>query len=224
MNRKVLVIAPKPNNETLGCWGTLLKHRDNGDLLYWLIVTKESDIKKWGEDKIRKRELEIKKVREAYNFKEVINFGIEATQVHEYPFQELVELFDNALKSIEPNTIYVHFHTDIHSDQRLSFEAFFSSCKPFKHPYIKEIFIYETLSETNFSPPLNKNLFIPNHYVDITEYLSKKIEIMKIYESEIKSHPFPRSEDSIRALAILRGSEANVMYAEAFMILRSIWK
>lgn len=114
-------------------------------------------------------------------------------------------------------------YLNVHSDHRISFDAFMSASKSFKHPEIKRISMYETLSETNFAVPLAKNAFIPNYYVDITNYLSSKIEIMKIYTTELKPHLFPRSEDSIRALAILRGSEANVEYAESFIILRWIW-
>ena len=84
--------------------------------------------------------------------------------------------------------------------------------------------MYECLSETEFSPPLSENIFIPNYFVDITKFLDKKIEIMKIFETEIGAHPFPRSERNIRALASLRGASAGVESAEAFHALKIILK
>ncbi len=84
--------------------------------------------------------------------------------------------------------------------------------------------MYETLSETDFSPALQENSFAPNYFVDISSFIDKKNEIMKIYSSEIKEHPFPRSERNIRALATYRGAQCGVDSAEAFMILKEIWK
>ena len=80
----------------------------------------------------------------------------------------------------------------------------------------------ETLSETEFAPSTPDNSFIPNVFVDITKYIDKKIEIMKIYKSEIDEHPFPRSERNIRALGTFRGATCGSEYAEAFVLLKEI--
>ena len=80
---------------------------------------------------------------------------------------------------------------------------------------------YETISETNFNFT-NKNPFYPNVYEDVTGFIDKKIKIMKIYKSELKKHPFPRSVDSIKSLGILRGSQAGFKYAEAFELIKEI--
>ena len=84
--------------------------------------------------------------------------------------------------------------------------------------------MYECLSETEFSAPFSEYIFIPNYFVDITKFLDEKIEIMKIFESEIGTHPFPRSEKNIRALASFRGATAGVESAEAFHALKIILK
>ncbi len=80
----------------------------------------------------------------------------------------------------------------------------------------------EILSETNFSIPIPSETFVPNYFVDITSFLEKKLEIMRIYQSEIQMHPFPRSEKSIISLACLRGSQVGVENAEAFMCLKNV--
>ena len=80
----------------------------------------------------------------------------------------------------------------------------------------------ETLSETDFAPSIKKESFIPNTFIDISRYMKKKIQIMKVYKSEIKKHPFPRSEKSIRALATFRGSSSGCKFAESFMLLKEI--
>ncbi|MDW7973382.1 MAG: PIG-L deacetylase family protein [Thermodesulfovibrio sp.] len=221
--RKILVVAPHPDDETLGCGGTLLKHREFGDELFWLILTNIKDKAKWGERKIEEREKEIESVSNAYRFKEVFRLDIEPTKVKEFPFGKLVEMISNVVKAVKPDVVYVHNRSDVHSDHRVSFEAVMSAVKIFNNPYIRRILMYETLSETNFTPSLLENVFLPNYYVDISDFLDVKVQIAEIYKSEIKEHPFPRSKESIKALAILRGSEANVKYAEAFILLRGIW-
>jgi len=84
--------------------------------------------------------------------------------------------------------------------------------------------MYETISETELVPALQENAFVPNYFVNISSYIDKKIEIMKIFESELGEHPFPKSEKNIKALATFRGAQSGVEYAEAFMILKEIWK
>jgi LmbE family N-acetylglucosaminyl deacetylase len=79
--------------------------------------------------------------------------------------------------------------------------------------------IYECLSETEFTPALPENVFIPNVFIDISNYFEKKLEIIKIYESEIMEEPYPRSISSIEALARYRGSRIGVKYAEAFQLI-----
>ena len=80
----------------------------------------------------------------------------------------------------------------------------------------------ETLSETEFAPSTKEDSFVPNVFVDISEFMDKKIELMNIYESEIGKHPFPRSERNIRALATYRGATSNCNYAESFELLKEI--
>ncbi len=82
--------------------------------------------------------------------------------------------------------------------------------------------MYECLSETEFSPSLQTDSFIPNVFVDITDFLEEKIKIMKMYRGEMGTFPFPRSEENIRALAMYRGATAGVEAAEAFVLLKEV--
>ena len=92
----------------------------------------------------------------------------------------------------------------------------------FRYPFIKKIYMMETLSETEFAPSTKEDSFVPNVFVDISDFMDRKIEIMKLFESEIKEHPFPRSEENIKALAIFRGASCGCRYAESFMLLKEI--
>jgi len=83
--------------------------------------------------------------------------------------------------------------------------------------------MYECISETEIAPPLHENAFLAHVYSDITEFLEKKIEIMRIYESELQPMPMPRSLENVAALARFRGATVSVQYAEAFMLLRELF-
>ncbi|WP_107697502.1 PIG-L deacetylase family protein [Campylobacter concisus] len=218
MKNKILVVAVHPDDETLGCGGTLLKHKHNGDKIYWLICTKIDE----GSDYYTTRENEIKQASDVYKFDGVFSLGLKTMRVDEYSMSELIGKVSKVINEVKPNIIYLPFRGDVHSDHRKIFEASYSCTKVFRYPFIKKIYMMETLSETEFAPSTKEDSFIPNSFVDISEYFEKKIEIMKIFKSEVAEHPFPRSEKNIRALAVLRGATCGCEYAESFMLLKEI--
>ena len=218
MKDKVLVVAVHPDDETLGCGGTLLKHKANGDEIHWLICTTIDKNNSY----YKIRENEIKEVSNLYNFDSVHNLRLKTMQVDNYSISEIVNKISQIIKKIQPNIIYLPFKGDVHSDHRKIFEASYSCTKSFRYPYVKKIYMMETLSETEFAPSTKEDSFIPNVFVDISQFFEKKIEIMKVFKTEMKKYPFPRSERNLRALATLRGATCGCEYAESFMLLKEI--
>ena len=218
MNNKVLVLAVHPDDETLGCGGTLLKHKDNNDEIHLLIATSLDKTHSYYE----KKEKEIEQISKLYGFNSVNNLRLKTMRVDEYSMSELVVKISNLIKNIKPNIIYLPFIYDVHSDHRKIFEAAFSCTKSFRYPFLKKIYMMETLSETEFAPNLMNNSFCPNIFIDIAKYIDKKIEIINVYQSEIGKHPFPRSKKNIKALATYRGASCGCEYAESFMLLKEI--
>lgn len=218
MKNKVLIIAVHPDDETLGCGGTLLKHKANGDEIHWLICTTIN--KNHYYYKIREKEIE--KVSALYSFDSVHNLGLETMRVDEYSISELIEKISKVINEVQPNIIYLPFKSDVHSDHRKIFEVSYSCTKSFRYPFIKKVYMMETLSETEFAPSISDLSFIPNSFNDISEFFEKKLDIMKLFESEMGIHPFPRSEENIRALATFRGASSGCIYAESFMLLKEI--
>ena len=217
---KSLVISPHPDDEVLGAGGTLFKRKNlKENLLYWIIVTrlKPSSAKK----KILKRNNEIKKISKLFGFKKVFQLNFNTTELDNSSKKKLIQNFSDIFNKIKPNELFVPHFSDVHSDHKIVSEVISSSTKNFRFPYIKKILAYEVLSETDYN--LNrKKIFFPNYYEDITKFLTKKKNAMKIYKSEIKKFPFPRSIKTIDALARLRGSQIGKNAAESFEILREI--
>ncbi len=217
---KVLVVAPHPDDETLGCGGTLLKHKSDNDDVYWLIITGMDN--NYSKERKVKREEEIKKVSLSYKFKGSYDLKLPTSHLDMVPISKIVSLISDIVNKVKPDIIYLPNPSDIHTDHGIVFKAAYSCTKNFRFPFIRKILIYETLSETEFSPIFKKNTFIPNVFIDITEFLEKKIEIFKIYETEVMEEFSPRSIETIKALAGYRGRKKKKKYAEAFSLLFEI--
>jgi len=222
VKNNVLVIAVHPDDETLGVGGTLLKHKAAGDNIHWLIATDIKESTGFEAEIVVKRDQEIKDVYKLYEFNSIHRLALSTMKVDEYTMSTLIGKLSKVINEVQPNIIYMPFKSDVHSDHRLIFEAAFSCTKSFRYPFIKKVYMVETLSETEFAPSMKEDCFSPNVFVDISAFMEKKLEIMRVFESELGQHPFPRSERNIKALATLRGATAGCIYAESFMLLKEI--
>ena len=219
MQDKVLVVTPHPDDETLGCGGILLKHKNSSNKIYWMIVTNIQSENGWTEERARKRQKEIHQVADMYGFEKIFELDFPTTMLDTIPYNDFIAKISVVIQEVKPSIVYLPNRSDVHTDHQVTFKAAISCCKNFRAPFIKKNLMYETLSETEFSPALSENAFIPNVFVDISDYMEKKLEIMSIYSSEMMPDNLPRSYSAIKALAAYRGSRIGVQYAEAFMLL-----
>ncbi len=216
---KILVISPHPDDETLGCGGTILKHKNMGDKVHWLIITNVDVENGWDKDIVDKRQKEIDTVAEMYGFEKTFKLNYPTAKLDIIPIQEIIKSMSGIILEIEPEIIYLSNRSDVHTDHQITFKATCSCTKNFRYPFIRKILMYETLSETEFSPSLQENSFIPNVFVDITKYFDEKLEIFKIYKSEVMEGQSPRSLKVIKAFNKYRGSRIGKEYAESFQLI-----
>ena len=221
--KKILCVAPHPDDETLGCGGTLLKHKASGDKIYWLIMTNVSAENGFAPAVVARRQREIERVAKAFGFAKTFKLDFPTTQLDKVSKQKLIKALGDVIHELKPEWIYVPGRYDAHSDHHATFTAVLSTVKTFRAPFVKKVLMYETISETEFAPLSVKTMFVPTNFSDISKYLQKKIIIMKMYRGEMKPHPFPRNPHNIRALATFRGAMAGVKYAESFSVVKEIW-
>ena len=219
---RVLVVAVHPDDETLGCGGALLRHRERGDDVHWLIVTNMCAASGFSRSRIAMREAEIERVARFYGFAGTHSLGFPTTALDSVPMTDVVRAASASVKEVAPDSIYLPFAHDAHSDHRVAFMAFMASLKSFRASGVARIVMMETLSETNMAVPMQSSCFVPQLYIDVSATLEGKIEAMSLYDGESGAHPFPRSAESIRSLAMLRGSEVGFDAAEAFMLVREV--
>lgn len=216
---KTIVIAPHPDDEVLAVGGTLLRRKAEGAKVAWLIVTAISVQSGWSEEKVKQRADEIKRITELFGFDEVFTLNFPTTQLDRVPMSDLVAGISEVFRSFKPEEVFVPHSSDVHTDHRVVFDAAASCTKWFRNPSVRRVLAYETLSETDFGLGTYQG-FRPNVFVDIEPFLDHKLRAMDIYTSESGAFPFPRSHESIRALATLRGATSGFKAAEAFELLR----
>lgn len=222
--RNVLVVAAHPDDEVLGVGGTMLKHKANGDRVCWLIITNISEQQGFPKERVESRQQEIDKVARLLGVDEVVKLDYPTMTLSSSSLLTMVPKISEVFTRFKPEIIYSHNRSDAHSDHRVIFDAVMACTKSFRYPFVKQVLMYETISETEFGPALAEKAFLPNYYVDISDYLPKKLEAMDVYESEVGEHPFPRSLRNLEALATFRGASVGVTYAEAFQLLKYIDK
>jgi LmbE family N-acetylglucosaminyl deacetylase len=210
-----LVIAPHPDDEVLGCGGTIRRYADEGLEIHLCIVT-EAYRPDWSEEYLEKKPKEIDESTSILGIDEVHNLGYPAAKLDTVPQKKLNDELSSLVRTIEADTVFLPHYGDIHHDHQIIFNAGLVACRP--PAGVDQILAYETLSESEWGIPSTS--FDPSVYVDISDCIKEKIEAMVAYESEVREYPHPRSERTIKALMTKRGSEANLEAAEAFELIR----
>jgi len=209
---RILIIAPHPDDEVLGCGGTIKKYTNSGNNVYLCVVTC-AYIPDWTEEFIENRKKEIKQANEILGI-----LDLPTVKLDTIPQKKLNDLIAQKIDEIKPEILYIPFGEDINKDHQLVFNASMLAVRSRIGHLIKKVLCYEVLSETEWgSVP-----FVPNLYVDILDVLENKLKAMSCYESELKDYPHPRSLEAIKVLAQKRGIESGLKLAEAFQIIKEI--
>ena len=219
--KKILIIAPHPDDEILGVGGSMAKWIDEGNEVYVAILTRvyAPDLDETISIIGRK---EAKKAHKYLGVKKTIFLDFPVLSLSKVGHVQINKQLTEILESIKPNIMLIPFFGDVHQDHKWFSNSSMVAARPFYEFAPKAIFAYETLSETNWDVPGVTTSFTPSIYIDITKYINKKIEAMKIYKSQNKLYPHARSIESIESLAKYRGCTVNLNYAESFISVRQI--
>jgi len=228
MNKKidgkkvVLVVAAHPDDELLGVGGTLIKHKESGDIIYCLILG-EGVMSRTGSDtgEVSKLQSESQKVGKIIGFKEIYFSNFPDNSFDTVSLLSVAREIEKYLEIIKPSVVYTHFENDLNIDHRVAFQAVLTASRPCNENCPSEIYTFETLSSTEWQSK-NGQVFNPNKYVNIEDTIEQKIKAMKEYKGEIRNYPHPRSPEGIKILASFRGLESGLRFAEAFETVREI--
>jgi len=221
MTNNVLVIAPHPDDEVLGCGGTIKKLTNSGIKVVVLIITRGKK-ELYSDEKItnvRKEALAAHRILGVYETR-FLNFI--APDLDLVSLAELSKEINSVIIEFNIGTIYLPHLGDIHHDHKAVFNAGLVAARPVNNNTVRRIYSYETLSETEWAAPKSDDAFIPTTFIDISDVFSKKLEAMQCFRTQLKEFPNPRSIKAIESLSLYRGSTVGVYHAEAFITIRVI--
>jgi len=221
MSNKILIIAPHADDEVLGVGGTMARFASEGAEVYVVIATQgyPPDYSEKISENVREQALVANRL---LGVKETRFLPLPAANLDSVPYRDINHQLVEAIQNIQPQVLYIPFNGDLHVDHQRIFLSALVAARPNRINAPSRIYAYETLSETNWNAPYLTPSFVPNVFVDISGYLEMKIQAMELYASQLKPFPHERSEETLRALATLRGSTVGRFAAEAFVLVREI--
>jgi LmbE family N-acetylglucosaminyl deacetylase len=218
---RVLIVAPHPDDEVLGCGGVMARHAAEGAEVQVVVVTRGIE-EKYPDSLIAQVRGELAEAHRILGISGVRYLEFPAPRLDTIPRHELADAIRAVLSEFRPEIVYVPHHGDVHLDHGQVYHAVLVAARPLSNCPVRRLLSYETLSETEWSPPRPTAAFHPTVFVDIAEYLEKKLAAMACYRSQLKEPPNPRSLRNIEALARVRGATIDTHAAEAFMLIRDI--
>ncbi|MCX7047840.1 MAG: PIG-L family deacetylase, partial [Candidatus Sumerlaeota bacterium] len=118
--------------------------------------------------------------------------------------------------------VFTQHGGDLNVDHSQTFRATLTATRTMAGCPVKTVYAYEVASSTEWAFQKLSPVFHPNVFFDISHTLEKKIKAMRVYESEARAFPHPRSSEALRAIAIRWGSVSGLGAAEAFELVREI--
>jgi len=224
----ILVIAAHPDDEVLGCGGTIAQHIQKGDKVNVLILAEGATSRKSERNRVE-FQAELSALEISANQASQI-LGVSSLSMHDFPdnrmdscdLLDVVKVIEQSIEKHLPQIVYTHHNGDVNIDHRRTHEAVVTACRPIPKHSVHTLLFFEIPSSTEWQPPSSATFFAPNWFVDISETLTLKLKALEAYESEMRSYPHPRSPEAIEYLARWRGATIGVKAAEAFMLGRNL--
>lgn len=223
MRERVLVIAAHPDDEALGCGGTIARHADSGDDVYALFMTDGVGARGAKQDKSARRKA-CDQAAKILGVKKTFHENFPDNAMDTVSLLSITKSIEKIIKQINPSVIYTHHAGDLNIDHGITARAVMTACRPVPGSNIKSIYGFEILSSTEWAAPSAANTFLPAHFVNIEKYFPAKMKALTSYAMEMRPFPHARSYESVEALGALRGTQAGFKKAEAFSVLRTIKK
>jgi len=219
---RVLVIVAHPDDEVLGCGGTILRHVKAGDQVSVLILADGESSREGGAARIAARAQAAREAAAILGVMQPILQGLPDNQLDSRPRLELVKLVERHIGEFAPGVVYTHHAGDLNVDHRRVHEAVVTACRPQQGHPVGRLLFFEMPSSTEWQPPRSDEPFLPNCFVDISSVLELKMKALRAYDSEMRPWPHPRSYAGVEHLARWRGATVGCEAAEAFMLGREI--
>lgn len=203
---KTLIVAAHPDDEILGCGGTVLKLMKK-QKIYSLVLNKGG----------REKPILTDKVSEFMGFNKSWQLDFPDNRFDTMSLADIIKAVEDVKNEVKPDVIFTHFEYDLNKDHQLTYQAVLVATRPMRGETVRELYSFEIPSSTEWKFP---NVFAPNVFIDISDTIEKKIKAFGMYESEIRPYPHPRSPEAMRIIAKRWGILSGLKCAEAFYLVR----
>lgn len=224
---KILVIAAHPDDEVLGCGGTIAKLSNQGHdvsiaILGEGLTSRGSVSKTIPPKKIAHLHSQAREAAKLLGASRLILKSLPDNRMDSVPLLDVVKLTEELIAEIEPEAIYTHSGGDLNIDHAVVFRAILTATRPTADSGVREVWAFDTPSSTEWAFQRFEPIFRPNLFVDIGDTLDVKTQAISLYESEVRTYPHPRSPEALVAIAKRWGAVAGYRAAEAFELIRAL--
>ena len=216
MNDRILVVAAHPDDELLGCGGTIALHTRAGDKVTTVIAS-EGESLRYGKEGVGQN-LHIKSAARILGVEDTRLLGFSDQRLDTITLVDLITPLEEVVREVRPRIVYCQHGGDINRDHQLLFKSLLVATRP-TEPFIQSIYAFDTASSTEWAYP---RTFIPDTWVDISTTLQVKLDAMACYKSEIRDYPHPRSLQALEYRAKAWGNQSCLDTAEVFMTVRRV--
>ena len=217
INKAIFIVA-HPDDETLGCGGTIIKLLKQNIKIKLLIMTDGISSRNDSENMLNKRKNQAITAIKKLGIKDYKFFDFPDNSMDTVPILSIAKSIENEIFSFKPDTVFTHFIDYLNQDHKIVSQATLIATRPPSFDFIKNVLYFETASSTDWS---YSNSFHPNLFIEISNEIKLKIAVLKLYKTELKKFPHQRSIENISNLSKYRGSIVFKKYVEAFQIIRS---
>jgi len=226
MHQSILILAAHPDDEVLGCGGTIAKLTDQGAIVHIAFLA-DGVFSRDGDAAAQHQELQ---VRRAAAQKACNILGAKSVSFGEFPdnrmdtvaLLDIIKVVEELIARHKPEVVFTHHAGDVNIDHRRIHEAVVTACRPQRGHPVKTLLCFEVPSSTEWQLTGSAPAFAPNWFVNISDTLDRKLAALDAYAAELRAWPHPRSRRGVEHLAHWRGATVGVDAAEAFMLGRQL--
>lgn len=219
MNVDVLAVLAHSDDEALGCSGAIAKHVAEGDSVHLLFMTDGVASRIESKNNAEERLTAAQDAAQILGVSSFTNLNFPDNKMDSIPLLDVVKEIEDKITQLQPKIIYTHHVADLNIDHQVTHKAVITACRPQPDFCVKEIYAFEVLSSTEWQTP-GVGSFNPNVFINITDYIDLKKQVLEVYSEEMHQQPHSRSVDNALRLNALRGNSVGVDYAEAFIAIR----
>lgn len=222
MPETVLVVAAHPDDEVLGCGGTIARHVAEADTVHVIFMADGVGSRNGGvQETLAKREAATEEALAILGISSSHHLNLPDNRMDSVPLLEIVQPLEKLIAGIHPTVVYTHHDGDLNVDHRITNQAVMTACRPLPGNTVREVLAFEIMSATEWNVP-GAAPFEPNVFVDIGDFWEKKYAALQAYGIEMRPAPHSRSIAHLDALSLHRGMSVGLMRAECFRMIRKI--